>query len=328
MPGKPYATPPGPVPGAARDTPSDDGPAQVTERESPPTRRVIGVLNLLADHPRARLSLTEVAARLDLSMPTTLGILNELVDAGFASRDDAKTYGLGPALLRLGWSAETGLAALDLVRPHVQALHGKVGASCVLSTAQDGTIVLLDWIGAHLPGDQRDLVGERFPFTPPLGLVNAAWSADDVVAAWLDRAPLVPVRDDANVLDDLIADARTRGYLLERLTGNPTTANIVVSNVVASHLPSSVIATLLSLIPATDWSEYVLGPPAGAHLDIANVSAPIYDRRGTHRYTVTIAPERTGVPEAEYLTWIDALTACAEAATTAIGGHNPWASTG
>ncbi|NUS55365.1 MAG: hypothetical protein HOV66_10985, partial [Streptomycetaceae bacterium] len=68
MPGKPYATPPGAVPGAARDTPSDDGPAQVTERESPPTRRVIGVLNLLADHPRARLSLTEVAARLDLSM--------------------------------------------------------------------------------------------------------------------------------------------------------------------------------------------------------------------------------------------------------------------
>lgn len=296
----------------------------VTEQPSPPTRRVVGVLNLLADHPRRRLTLTEIADLLDLSAPTCLRILNELVDAAFATRDDDKTYGLGPALLRIGWSAETGLAALDLVRPHVRALHDDLGLTCILAAVNDASIILLEWIGAHPPGDNRDMVGERFPWRPPIGLVNTIWSDDETVAAWLARPPLVPIPDDRTALDALIADARRGGYVIERLGDAPATANIVLAGLAGSHLPDAVIRTIMDQLPAADWSEYLTDPAGAATLDIANITAPVYDRRGNQRYIITVLADRAGIPAEDYTDWIGALRRTATTATQALGGHDPW----
>ena len=51
-------------------------------RGSPPTERVVRILDFLADRADQRFGLSELARRLDLSKPTCLGIVTVLCDGG------------------------------------------------------------------------------------------------------------------------------------------------------------------------------------------------------------------------------------------------------
>ncbi|MFE3224394.1 IclR family transcriptional regulator [Nocardia sp. NPDC059228] len=298
------------------------GARTAVDRKSPPTERVVQILNLLADAPRERLTLTQVAAALGLNKPTCLGILTALTEAEFVTRDDAKSYGLGPALLRLGSAAESGLANLDLVRPIVAELHDRLGVSCVLSTIHDGQIVILDRLGAAMAGDRRDLVGERLPLAPPLGLVNIAWEPDIVVDAWLGRQPLIPLEAGHETVRAIIDGGRRRGYIVERL---PTSiaSTVVLATVLASGMPQRIIDELCRNLPATDWSEYLATMPADstATVSVAHISAPIFDQHRGQQYTLTLVPERTDATLTQCEEWATALTHAAHKATLALGGR-------
>src|SRR5690625_7321263 len=61
-------------------------------RASPPTARVLAVLEFLAAHPGEQFGLSELARRLQVSKPTCLGIVTTLTRTGYLVRDaDAKT---------------------------------------------------------------------------------------------------------------------------------------------------------------------------------------------------------------------------------------------
>ncbi|MCJ0902448.1 IclR family transcriptional regulator [Rhodococcus sp. ARC_M6] len=305
---------------ASRAAENEDHLAPV-QRKSPPTDRVVQILNLLANAPHEALTLTQVSARLDLNKPTCLGILTALTEADFVTRDQAKAYRLGPALLRLGSSAESGLAAVDLVRPLVEELHQRLGISCLLSAVHGDHIVVLDRLGPASTGNQRDVVGERYPFTPPLGLVNVAWEHDSIVDAWLSRTPLAPLPSTDTALHALIDHARDRGYIIECLTSAATTPNMVLSNLLASGLPAPIVEELRRHLPPVDWSEYSQTlPPPGATIPVANISAPILDRHGRQKYTLTLMPERTEVTADKCHEWATALLSTTEEATFALGG--------
>ena len=65
-------------------------------RRSPPTQRVIALLDHFVAHQGGRYGLSELARELDISKPTCLGILTTLVDSGHLVCDPAtKTYSLG-----------------------------------------------------------------------------------------------------------------------------------------------------------------------------------------------------------------------------------------
>ncbi|GAA4488562.1 helix-turn-helix domain-containing protein [Rhodococcus olei] len=291
------------------------------ERKSPPTDRVVQILNLLADSPRERLTLTQVAEALDLNKPTCLGILTALTDADFVTRDDAKTYGLGPALIRLGSAAESGLANLDLVRPFVTELHDTLGVSCILTAVHEGHIVILDRRGPAIPGDRRDLVGERFPLAPPLGLVNVAWEHDTLVDAWLNCPPLAPLPPTDDVVRAIVDGGRTRGFIVECLSTS-TASSVVLASLLASGMPQRIIDELRSHLPPVDWSEFVTEMPVddAETLPVANISAPIFDRHGTQQYTLTLVPEEADASVAQCRDWAAVVVRVARAATAALGG--------
>ncbi|MFE3103432.1 IclR family transcriptional regulator [Nocardia tengchongensis] len=292
------------------------------DRKSPPTERVVQILNLLADSPRERLTLTQVAAGLDLNKPTCLGILTALTDAEFVTRDEGKSYGLGPALLRLGSAAESGLANLDLVRPIVADLHDLLGVSCVLSATHGGQIVLLDRLGAAMPGDRRDLVGERFPLAAPLGLVNIAWDHDSVIDTWLSRPPLLPLAAGTDAVRAVIDSGREHGYIIECLSAS-STSSVVLATLLSSGMPEQIIGEICRRLAPADWSEFLTTMPADADatIPVASISAPIFDRHGDQRYTLTLIPERADATAAQCTEWATALTHSAHRATVALGGR-------
>ena len=66
-------------------------------RTSPPTERVVAILDFLAQHPHDRFGLSELARRLDLSKPTCLGIVTTLTEAGYLRARRAGTRPIGSA---------------------------------------------------------------------------------------------------------------------------------------------------------------------------------------------------------------------------------------
>src|SRR5689334_4967869 len=105
------------------------------ERRSNPTRRVTSILGLLAAEAPKSLNLSEIATRLELSLSTCLGILNELRTVGYVERQaDTRSYTLGPAVLELGQAARQSKPALSAARTELRRLNQAFGKVCTVAT--------------------------------------------------------------------------------------------------------------------------------------------------------------------------------------------------
>ncbi|MDT5012373.1 MAG: hypothetical protein QOH57_3990, partial [Mycobacterium sp.] len=186
-------------------------------RASPPTSRVVRVLDFLARHPQDRFGVSELARRVDLSKPTCLGIVTTLADAGYLIRDAGdKTYRLGPALITLGHKAQESLRVSPAARDELRQLSTRFGTTAALSAVIDDRITLLELV--EPPGDRAGVeVGQNYPFAPPVGLMFVLWD-DAAVRGWLAKEPTIPLRTDTQRLHRVIAECRADGYLVERLT--------------------------------------------------------------------------------------------------------------
>src|SRR3569623_1430329 len=87
-------------------------------RRSPPTQRVIALLDHFVAHQGGRYGHSELARELDISKPTCLGILTTRVESGHLVCDPAdKAYSLGPAFITVGQLARRSFPAGDLATP-------------------------------------------------------------------------------------------------------------------------------------------------------------------------------------------------------------------
>lgn len=86
--------------------------------------RALAVLEAF-DQTRVSLSAADLAALTELTVPTAHRIANALSDKGFLVRDDlSRTYGIGPAVLRLAQVATSGESAFAFVNPLIDHLRG------------------------------------------------------------------------------------------------------------------------------------------------------------------------------------------------------------
>ena len=186
-------------------------------RASPPTERVVRILDFLAGRPEQRFGLSDLARRLELSKPTCLGIVTSLTDAGYLVRDAGdKTYRLGPSLITLGHKAQESMRVSPAAREELRRLSARFGVTAALSGVIDDRITLLDLVapaGAR-PGVE---VGQSYPFAPPVGLMFVLWD-DEAERDWLAKEPTIPLRTNSDRLNRVIAVCRADGYLVERLT--------------------------------------------------------------------------------------------------------------
>jgi DNA-binding IclR family transcriptional regulator len=291
-------------------------------RASPPTDRVVRVLDFLAARADQRFGVSELARRLDLSKPTCLGIVTSLCDAGYLVRDpDDKTYRLGPSLITLGHKAQESMRVSPAARDQLRQLSERFGVTAALSGVIDDRITLLDLVSpaAARPGVE---IGQSYPFAPPVGLMFVLWD-DQALAEWLAKEPTLPLRTPTHRLDRVVATCRAGGYLVERQTPAGRRLYSLMAGM-SSELPDELRALLGELVSDVGERVYLTDETSGgrARHDISVISAPVFDH---HRRQVMVASLHIGkaLTDKEIIAYARALVASADAVTKQLGGARP-----
>ena len=300
--------------------PEQAAPQRVV-RSSPPTARVVTILDFLARHPDQSFGLSELARRTELSKPTCLGIANALAEAGYLTRDDPdKTYRLGPGLISLGRAAQQSLRVGPEAREQLRRLSADFATSVALSAVVDDRITVLELVAApnaHL-GVQA---GQSYPFAPPVGLMFVLWD-DPALQDWLARQPTIPLRSESERLQRVVDECRAEGYLVERLTpGGQRLYGLMAG--LSSELPDELRALLGELVSDIGERVYLRGEAGGrGRHDISVISAPVYDHHQRQAMVVSLHAQRA-LTDAEITKWARGLLRTAEALTTQLGGSKP-----
>jgi len=294
---------------------------ETSGRTSPPTERVVAVLDFLAHHPHDRFGLSELARRLDISKPTCLGIVTALTDADYLVRDGRdKTYRLGPALISLGHTAQESMRVDPAAREELRLLSSGYSTTVALSAVIDDRITLLELVGP--PGaDVGVRVGQSYPFAPPVGLMFVLWD-DEALRDWLAREPTIPLRTDTERLDRVITECRASGYLVERLTPGGRRLYALMAGM-SSTLPDELRALLGELV--SDVGERVhLRSESGARQrhDISVISAPVFDHHQRQVMVVSLQIGRS-LTDTEIVKHARGLVGTADVLTSRLGGTKP-----
>jgi DNA-binding IclR family transcriptional regulator len=168
---------------------------------SPPTRRVVALLELLA--ASAPLTASSAAQHLGLSGSTCAVVLAELAEAGFVERDDDKRYALGAGLLPLLRDVRRRFPLLGAAHEELERLSAATGARCTLTRIDVGALTVVAVSG-------QGKAGAQFPLDPPYGVVAHAFRPADEVERWLHGASLdLRARSRYHAV---MAGIRDRGY--------------------------------------------------------------------------------------------------------------------
>ncbi|CAM5740199.1 helix-turn-helix domain-containing protein [Mycolicibacterium aubagnense] len=292
-----------------------------TGRASPPTARVVAVLDFLAGHPQEQFGLSELARRLDLSKPTCLGIVTTLADAGYLVRDAAeKTYRLGPRLITLGHTAQESMRISPAARAELRRLSEAFNATAALSAVVDDRITLLELVAPH--GSPEPVqVGQSYPFAPPVGLMFVLWD-ERAVRDWLAKEPTIPLRTDSARLERVIAECRESGYLVERLTPGGRRLYAMMAGM-SSNLPDELRVLLGELVSDIGERVYLPSESSGrTKHDISVIAAPVFDH---HQRQVMVLSLQIGraLTDAEISKRARGLVAAAATLTAQLGGSPP-----
>jgi DNA-binding IclR family transcriptional regulator len=195
-------------------------PEQDTERYSVPGLE--RGLRILAEFSRREPTLTapELARRLGVPRSTVFRLLMTLENMRFIERtEDARSYRLGVAVLRLGFEYLASLGITELGRPILERMRDETGYSANLVVRDGRDIVYIQRATATSPFTSSVSVGTRLPaHATVLGHVLLGdLSLSQMRLLYPDTrleggGPNAPATADA--LFDLVQQTKTRGHVL------------------------------------------------------------------------------------------------------------------
>ena len=179
--------------------------------------RVFLLLEHLADGGGS-MSLSELARRTGLPMPTIHRLLRSMVNRGYVRQESSKRYALGPRMIRLGESASRMLGSW--ATPHLAGLVAKYGETANMAMLEGDTCVYV----AQVPSPQSmrmfTEVG-RVVMLHCTGVGKALLSTlpEEQVLATLKRTGM-PARTEHTItrpqpMLEALAQVRERGYALD-----------------------------------------------------------------------------------------------------------------
>lgn len=209
----------------------------------------LSVLDLFRAPDRGELTLSQIAAELDLSEQYANKLLRHLEAAGIVVRGPASgAWRLGIRLAELGGRAIATLRPWDEFRPPLAALQERTGLGGLIAVLSGGRAVHID----HFRGPERAL-GRAFPahatalgkaiLAELSGAERDAALGEMVLAPWTART----ITEREALLADLAA-AQGRGWALE--DGELSEARRAIGAAVRDHTGSVVAAVGVGTTPS------------------------------------------------------------------------------
>ncbi|MGY2117546.1 helix-turn-helix domain-containing protein [Nocardia gipuzkoensis] len=280
---------------------------------SPPTRRVVDIVSLLATSGEP-ISVAGIAERLGIARATATAILAELDAAGWVARDPARGYVIGPALAGLH-----GAALPHGVGDLLADLAARTGYGATFSRIEPDRLTVLDvrhGVDRVVPGIP---VGHRIPLQFPAGASVMPWRPANEQNTWLRTA----TEEDRRMAGALLALVRDRGVAVFRPRADDAgmvdlladLLGAVGSELLQPHLRTRALRQLAALTsrPFTRTeldSEEVL--------PLSYLAAPVFDASGTAAYEVQLGPLRSATTRAEREDFVDATRSAARELTSAL----------
>lgn len=285
-------------------------------RPAPGADRSVAVLELLADHPDERFTLSEVARRCGLNKATAHALLSALTAHGILLRHpDEKRYSLGPRLVAIGDAALRGYTAVDFAPAVLRRLAGDTGLPATAIRLEDDVISVIARAGMTPDPDPMP----NLPHIPPLGALFMAWTDEPSIEAWLARSPASEVV--GRVLEALPA-IRDHGFAATLASDEWNRLMSAMNDGLAHDRMRVMLADVgrrgALVTEVDDRRTY----------RVAAVSAPVFRGDGRVELAVSAAaprgrPEGLDLPGAELRALGSRVVAAAQELTSAVHGRRP-----
>jgi DNA-binding IclR family transcriptional regulator len=155
------------------------------------TSRALALLGAFDEHHR-RLTLTELAQRAELPMPTTHRLVGELVAWGALSRTRSGEYVVGRRLWDLGLLAPVQTGLREIASPYLHDLYGATLATVHLAVPDGTSVLYVDRLSGHASVPIVSTIGSRLPMhATGVGKVLLAHAPAEVQRAVLSDLPRV-----------------------------------------------------------------------------------------------------------------------------------------
>lgn len=261
-------------------------PDQQGQDPSPPTRRVVAVVELLADRAGSHLTLAEICRELGISRSTGHAILTTLCSCDWVLRDPLSgRYSLGAGL------PSTSLPAAPLsrlLREPLRKLCSAMGMAACISELRDGSLAVIESAALARPvrrckpvcdyRSSRRSAGSSWPGAAAVGdeWMAAAGPVNDVFRA---RVPKV------------LKEIQKRGYGIERLSDPLLNVFAALLALEGTTAPDPVAARLAGAVGDLTIIDFLPGELNKiAQHPLATISAPIFDAHGHVVMSVSAQP--------------------------------------
>ncbi|HKT04188.1 MAG TPA: IclR family transcriptional regulator [Rugosimonospora sp.] len=213
--------------------------------------RALAVLDAFGPQHRL-LSLSEIARRADLTLPTTHRLVNELITWGALERHPAGHYFIGLRLLEFAALAPRGLELREIAFPYLDDLHQVTHSNVHLGVRDGHEVVYVETMRSRVSAQISSRVGDRWPLqVSGTGLVLLAY-ADPAFQDEVLRGPLVRYTPktvgDPHELRRILAEIRRTGVVIahDQITMNAVAVAAPVRG------PRNDVIAAISAVVATD----------------------------------------------------------------------------
>lgn len=142
--------------------------------------RLLGVLAAFDERHR-QLSLTELAGRADLPVPTAYRLVGELVEWGALVRRPTGEYVIGRRLWDIGMLAPVQSGLRQAASPFLHDLYGATLATVHLAVRDKTEVLYLDQLSGHASVPVVSQVGSRLPlYSTGVGKVLLAYAPEEI----------------------------------------------------------------------------------------------------------------------------------------------------
>jgi len=290
---------------------------------SPPTDRVVAVLEFLAANPLG-VTASGAARALRLNGSTCAVLLASLERARWVERAADKTYRLGDGLLSLVDAMRTRFPLLGAGEEVLRHLSDQLGCPCVLTRIQRSHILVI----AASRGDELGNgtgTDRRFPIDPPYGSVAVAWRTPEEIERWLDLPATPLTRTERARYRRFLADVREQGYAVWRLDegDQPLLGRVrdMLDELRGDPHSDALRARLVRLFATFGQHGYLASElTRDRSVPVSYMIAPIFGPDGQPHYEIIVQLLRPAMRVGEIETVAGRMLASAALLSSAIGG--------